>query len=70
MKVKELLNYLDGVHKLVFFDIQEKYIFSCNSDSFILEEVGEWSVISFSTSDVYTVHGVGLRIVVSKELPF
>ena len=70
MKVKELLNHLDGVHELAFFDFDGKCIFSCDSDSIILDEVGEWSVISFKTYVFHRVHGAGLRIVVSRDEPF
>lgn len=70
MTVKDFLGHLDGLHELAFYDMEEKYIFSCNSDSVILDEVREWSVMSFRTSGFHPVNErAGLRIMVSRDMP-
>lgn len=52
MKVREFLNHLDGIHELVFYDNDEKWIFKCDSDSIILDSVADWIVESFETGGV------------------
>ena len=71
MKVKEFLNHLDGVHELVFYGKDEKWIFKCDSDSIILDSGVDWIVESFKTGGVNPYNErAGIRITVSKDVPF
>lgn len=71
MKVREFLNHLDGIHELVFYDKDEKWIFKCDSDSIILDSVADWIVESFETGGVNPYNErAGLRITVSIDMPF
>ena len=71
MTVKEFLSLIDGVHELVFYGKDEKWIFNCDSDSIILDSVADWIVESFKTGGINPQNNrAGLMITVSKDVPF
>lgn len=71
MKVKEFLNHLDGVHELVFYGTDGKRVFSCESDSYILEKVEDWNIMSFRTGcENPRTERSELKIIVSSDIPF
>lgn len=67
MKVKDFIELLEVVHELVFLDANGKHIFSCDSDSIIMDSVANWTVESFKVRGSNPVNEWGvIRLVVSK----